>query len=311
MTREPTTAAPGDAERVEALLGRAPMGPYEIVRRRADGDPVVIRNGPFLDDGTPMPTSYWLIGVDESRAVAALEASGGVRGAENEVPAEAVEAAHAGHAAGRDARVPTDHTGPRPTGGVGGTRTGVKCLHAHYAWFLAGGDDPVGRWVDARLRRPTEILLDLGDDRITVGSTQRLDLPAGIATLRRDHLDRRDPPDPADLTNAIALLADAVDDLAREFAGELPGGAVLRIAGHPGTMLARLETGLSDTMSASIDRATLEEIFRLIATEPASDRCAQPGIDGADPGDLLAHCSVAVAVARRVNPSMVALGDEP
>jgi uncharacterized protein len=27
----------------------------------------------------------------------------------------------------------------------------VKCLHAHYAYFLAGGDDPVGRWVDERL----------------------------------------------------------------------------------------------------------------------------------------------------------------
>ena len=26
----------------------------------------------------------------------------------------------------------------RPTGGVGGTRRGVKCLHAHYAWYLAG-----------------------------------------------------------------------------------------------------------------------------------------------------------------------------
>jgi len=24
---------------------------------------------------------------------------------------------------------------------------GVKCLHAHYAYLLAGGDDPVGRWV--------------------------------------------------------------------------------------------------------------------------------------------------------------------
>jgi hypothetical protein len=28
---------------------------------------------------------------------------------------------------------------------------GVKCLHAHYAWYLAGGDDPVGRWVEAHL----------------------------------------------------------------------------------------------------------------------------------------------------------------
>jgi hypothetical protein len=34
---------------------------------------------------------------------------------------------------------------------VGGTRVGVKCLHAHYAWYLAGGDDPVGRWVAAHL----------------------------------------------------------------------------------------------------------------------------------------------------------------
>ena len=34
---------------------------------------------------------------------------------------------------------------------VAGTRVGVKCLHAHYAYFLAGGDDPVGRWVAGRL----------------------------------------------------------------------------------------------------------------------------------------------------------------
>ena len=30
---------------------------------------------------------------------------------------------------------------------MGGTRTGVKCLHAHYAYYLAGGVDPVGSWV--------------------------------------------------------------------------------------------------------------------------------------------------------------------
>ncbi|MGH9182011.1 MAG: DUF501 domain-containing protein [Acidimicrobiales bacterium] len=37
---------------------------------------------------------------------------------------------------------------------MGGTRTGVKCLHAHYAWFLAGGDDPVGRWAQSQLPSP-------------------------------------------------------------------------------------------------------------------------------------------------------------
>jgi hypothetical protein len=38
-----------------------------------------------------------------------------------------------------------------PSGGVAGTRRGVKCLHAHYAWFLAGGEDHVGRWVKEHL----------------------------------------------------------------------------------------------------------------------------------------------------------------
>ena len=37
---------------------------------------------------------------------------------------------------------------------AGGMPTRVKCLHAHYAWFLAGGDDPVGRWVDEQLHTP-------------------------------------------------------------------------------------------------------------------------------------------------------------
>ena len=66
--------------------------------------------------------------------------------------------AHARYAAERDAALARDHAGPRPSGGVGGTRSGVKCLHAHYAWYLAGGDDPVGRWVADHLeseRPPT------------------------------------------------------------------------------------------------------------------------------------------------------------
>ncbi len=46
----------------------------------------------------------------------------------------------------RDALIDPDHPGPKPSGGVGGTRRGVKCLHAHLAWWLTGADDPVGAW---------------------------------------------------------------------------------------------------------------------------------------------------------------------
>jgi hypothetical protein len=137
--------------RVAELLGRAPRGGFEVVLSDAAGDPVVIRNGPLLDDGTPMPTRYWLVGRAERIAVGRLEAAGGVREAEAAVDPGELAAAHARYAAERDAAVPPDWTGPRPAGGVGGTRRGVKCLHAHYAWHLAGGDDPVGRWVAAQL----------------------------------------------------------------------------------------------------------------------------------------------------------------
>ena len=140
-----------DRAAVAALLGRPPQGNFEVVVRTPDGRPVVIRNDPFLADGTPLPTRYWLVDDDVRRAVSRLEAAGGVREAEAAVDPDELARAHARYAAERDAAVPAGHTGPRPSGGVGGTRIGVKCLHAHYAWYLAGGDDPVGRWVAGRL----------------------------------------------------------------------------------------------------------------------------------------------------------------
>lgn len=132
---------------VADLLGRAPQGAFRVVVRHPDGSPRVIRNDPLLGDGTPMPTRYWLVSADDCLAVSRLESRGGVRAAEAAVDAPALELAHAGYAAERDAALPSGHSGPRPTGGVGGTRRGVKCLHAHYAWHLAGGADPVGAWV--------------------------------------------------------------------------------------------------------------------------------------------------------------------
>lgn len=136
-----------DVAAVTELLGRPPDAAFEVVVRGDDGRPVVIRNAPLLDDGTPMPTRYWLIDPELVTAVSRLESCGGVRAAEAAVDAGELEAAHRRYAVERDAALPGDHAGPRPSGGVAGTRRGVKCLHAHYAWFLAGGDDPVGRWV--------------------------------------------------------------------------------------------------------------------------------------------------------------------
>lgn len=137
-----------------ALLGRRPQGDFSVVLRDAAGEPRVVRNAPLLHDGTPMPTRYWLVDPADVAAVSRLEAAGGVDTAEAEVDGTALGREHARYAAERDAQIPQSHDGPRPSGGVAGTRRGVKCLHAHYANWLVGNDDPVGAWVAARLVRP-------------------------------------------------------------------------------------------------------------------------------------------------------------
>lgn len=141
-----------DTATVRGLLGRDPKARFEVGVRGLDGRPLVIRNEPFTLAGEPMPTRWWLLDADLVRSVSQLEAAGGVREAERDVDAEALCEAHRRYARERDADIPEWWTGPRPAGGVGGTRRGVKCLHAHYAWYLAGGDDPVGDWTARRLR---------------------------------------------------------------------------------------------------------------------------------------------------------------
>src|SRR5436190_23129219 len=112
-----------DVARLSELLGRSPQGDFEVVTRGPDGGPEVIRNAPLLEDGTPMPTRYWLVDRELVRRVSRVEAARGVRAAEAAVDPARLRAVHATYAAERDAALPPDHHGPRPHGGVGGTRT--------------------------------------------------------------------------------------------------------------------------------------------------------------------------------------------
>ncbi|MBJ7271175.1 MAG: DUF501 domain-containing protein [Ilumatobacteraceae bacterium] len=148
-----TKASDLDIARVTELLGRQPQGDFEVVLRDASGSPIVVKNEPLLFDGTPMPTRYWLVGPKEHMAVSRLESAGFIDLAESEVDAEELRLTHERYAAERDSAIPKDHTGPRPHGGVAGTRVGVKCLHAHYANWLVDKTDVVGQWVDRRLQQ--------------------------------------------------------------------------------------------------------------------------------------------------------------
>lgn len=142
---------PADRAVIEAQIGRPQRAESEVVSRCHLGLPVVVEVPPVLDDGTPFPTLYWLTCPLAATRIGRLEGSGGVRRMEAKADADrafsvALEEAHRSYEAERDALLPPDAS-PVPSGGVGGSEQGVKCLHAHYAHSRAGGDNPVGALV--------------------------------------------------------------------------------------------------------------------------------------------------------------------
>lgn len=97
-----------------------------------------------------MPTLFWLVDPELHDAVSRIEGDGGVHRFEMLVNADDLQRTHDEYARRRRAAtVRIDLV--QPEGGVGGTRVGVKCLHAHLANFLVGGDDPVGEVVASTL----------------------------------------------------------------------------------------------------------------------------------------------------------------
>ncbi len=137
-----------DVEAVREQLGREPTTRFEVVVRCPVGHPLVIRDDPLDVRGEPFPTTFWLTCPDAVRAVSRLEADGAIRRwnerFEHEAEVrDALERTHAEAAEERARLLPE----ARAWGGVGGTRRGIKCLHAHYANHLAGGQDIVGAWV--------------------------------------------------------------------------------------------------------------------------------------------------------------------
>ncbi|MGH2725283.1 MAG: DUF501 domain-containing protein [Actinomycetota bacterium] len=141
-----------DLAAVAEQLGREPLTGFSVVARCSPGHPLVIRNHPVDRRGNPFPTLYWLTCPEATAAVSRLESEGWIKRLDERAASEGgfgeeLARAHRSYAAERGGLVPE----AQGWGGVGGTRAGVKCLHAHYAHHLAGGPDPVGSWVAERV----------------------------------------------------------------------------------------------------------------------------------------------------------------
>ena len=334
MSAESPDGSPDDRHMVETLIGRPPQGAFDVAVRDAAGVPVVLRNAPFLDDGTPMPTRYYLVGAELVRATSRIEAAGGVRQAEAEIAPEAIAATHAAYGAERDAAIDEHHVGPRPSGGVGGTREGVKCLHAHLAHLLAGGHDPVGEWTAARLRNdgvdldgliveqrppsagdvaadtspsprntdPGGLTVHIDDEQVIVVMTggATWTFPVGTSTLLDNELERADPPKPAHLTNALGLVHDHFDDIIVEAPSVLATPSVV-VTGHHAESLARTETGRHELAArTAVSRADADEVFRTMVAEPIDDRRHNPGLDEAHVETIEPTLRIVLSIMRRL-----------
>ena len=193
-----------------------------------------------------------------------------------------------------------------PSGGVGGTRQGVKCLHAHYAWFLAGGDDPVGRWVERRLR--TRLDVEVGPSSTSFSHAGRdLRIPVGPDLLLRTDLVDPDPPTPVQLTNAVGRVADHVDDVLREVPATVDASDV-HVRGDELWHLAVVERGAAPSgPSVVIERDAAEEVFRALATESRAARLHNPGLEPARVDSVLAASCVLVGLMRRLQLDAVTI----
>ncbi len=147
-----------DSEVLARQIGRPLRATSKVRRRCTLGLPIVAEVPPILDTGEPFPTRYWLTCPLAHRRIARLEARGGVRMAQAKLEVDValgaqLASAHERYERERDALLsPGVH--PRPSGGVGGSSGGVKCLHAHYADHAAGNANPIGLDVARTIGEP-------------------------------------------------------------------------------------------------------------------------------------------------------------
>jgi exopolyphosphatase/guanosine-5'-triphosphate,3'-diphosphate pyrophosphatase len=183
------------------------------------------------------------------------------------------------------------------------------------AHHLAGGDDPVGRWALEQLGRgepveqrtpstaPGTLRVTIDDHALVVdvdgGGVHTV--PVGPATLLDGPLRGSDPPLPADLTNALGLVQDHLDDLLIEAPSIATTPAVIASGAHAEAM-ARVEIGTDEIpIGYELHRADADEVFRTLAVEGAADRRHNPGLPDEHVESIVATCCVILGVMRRLD----------
>ena len=152
------------------------------------------------------------------------------------------------------------------------------------------------------------MVVDIGgaSTELTVGTSEVLDsvsLPFGVVTLTEAEL-HRDPPRAEELSNAISIVGDAVDNAVIERPVLADAQRVVGFAGSIVT-IAAVELGLHTFDAARLHGMQLtkdaaEDVFRTLATESLADRVHNPGLPVERAGVIVGGCCLLVAIMRRL-----------
>jgi exopolyphosphatase/guanosine-5'-triphosphate,3'-diphosphate pyrophosphatase len=160
---------------------------------------------------------------------------------------------------------------------------------------------------------PGSLLIAVADRETTISMVAGDDwtLPVGPALLVERELERADRPAPEQLTNALGIVADHLDDVVRASAMVLDAPTIA-FTGHHAVGLGRVELGV-DTLPAdhTLTRADADEVFRMLVAEPIADRLHNPGLDPADVETVIGTCCVVLAFMRRLERSEVMIIADP
>jgi exopolyphosphatase / guanosine-5'-triphosphate,3'-diphosphate pyrophosphatase len=140
----------------------------------------------------------------------------------------------------------------------------------------------------------TELVLG---DRDGVHAVKSLDVGAVRLT---ESIFERDPPRPEELTNAIGIAADLLEDTRVEVPEIGEARTLIGVAGTI-TTVAAVELGGYDPARIHgffLSREAAEDVFRTLATEPLADRIHNPGLPRDRADVIVGGCCIVVALLR-------------
>ena len=133
-------------------------------------------------------------------------------------------------------------------------------------------------------------------------------VPVGTDTLAAMILGN--PPLPEELTNAICLFMDHVEDVTREVPSSTFAD-VIEVRGPGLQALVDTEVGHPKGLPFDVSRDATEEVFRTLATEAAHERRLNPGLPADEVHHVLGVCCALVATLRGLQAAGLSItGDE-